>query len=106
MEAMGLRPLAPVPVRLLASGQKRRVALARVIAGGSALWLLDEPGVGLDAHSLTLLADAMRRHRAAGGGLLAATHMDLGLENARRSEERRVGKECVSTGRSRWSPFL
>ena len=83
MDAMDLLPLAPVPVRLLSSGQKRRVALARVIAGGSRLWLLDEPGVGLDAHSLTLLADAMRRHRAAGGGVFAATHMDIGLENAR-----------------------
>src|SRR3546814_19267605 len=104
MDAMSLMPLAPVPVRLLSSGQKRRVALARVIAGGSALWLLDEPGVGLDAHSLTLLADAMRRHRAAGGGLLAATHMALGLENERvlGSAARGVGEEWCSTCRTRW----
>src|SRR3546814_7261104 len=48
LRAMALEPLAPVPVRFLSSGQKRRAGLARVIAGRTRLWLLDEPGVGLD----------------------------------------------------------
>lgn len=81
--AMALAPLATVPVRFLSSGQKRRAGLARVIAGRTRLWLLDEPGVGLDTASLLLLATAIERHRAAGGAVVAATHMDLGLQDAR-----------------------
>ena len=43
------------------------------------IWLLDEPSVGLDTASCALLAEAMRRHMAAGGLLIASTHLDLGL---------------------------
>lgn len=82
LDDMGLRALSRVPARFLSSGQKRRAALARVIATGSALWLLDEPGVGLDSASLTLLAAAIARHRAAGGAVVAATHMDVGIRDA------------------------
>jgi len=83
MQAFALTQLAPAPVRYLSSGQRRRAGLARVVASGARLWLLDEPGVGLDDASLALLAAAMADHRAAGGAVLAATHMDLGLEAPR-----------------------
>ncbi|TVV70935.1 ABC transporter ATP-binding protein, partial [Sphingomonas solaris] len=59
-----------------------RATLARVIAGGAGVWLLDEPGNGLDTASLDLLATAMARHRAGGGIILAATHQPLGLGDA------------------------
>ena len=52
LSALGLMPLAGLPCRLLSSGQKRRVALARVMASGAQLWILDEPTVGLDAASI------------------------------------------------------
>ena len=83
LEAMALAPLAPVPVRLLSTGQRKRATLARVIAGRAALWLLDEPGNGLDTASLDRLATAMTTHRAAGGIVLTATHQPLGLDDAR-----------------------
>lgn len=83
LEAMGLAALADVPVRFLSSGQKRRAGIARVIAGDTRLWLLDEPGVGLDNASLNLLARAIARHRENGGVVVAATHMDLGLADTR-----------------------
>lgn len=79
LQAVALGDLEGVPARFLSSGQKRRAGLARVIASGAPLWLLDEPGVGLDAASLELLAGAIARHRAAGGAVVAATHMELGL---------------------------
>lgn len=82
LEAVGLDALAEVPVRLLSQGQKRRAGLARVIASRADLWLLDEPGVGLDVASLEMLAAACAAHRAAGGAVLAATHMALGLDGA------------------------
>jgi heme exporter protein A len=82
LAAMAIDGLADVPVRMLSTGQTKRAALARVIAGGAAIWLLDEPGNGLDAAALDRLAAAMAAHRAAGGIILAATHQPLGLDDA------------------------
>jgi heme exporter protein A len=77
MEAMGLERLAAVPVRMLSTGQRKRAALARVVASGAGLWLLDEPGNGLDAEGLDRLAAAVAKHRAGGGAVLAASHQPL-----------------------------
>jgi heme exporter protein A len=81
--AMGLEALIGVPVRMLSAGQRKRAALARVVASGAPLWLLDEPANGLDADGLARLAAAMAAHRAAGGAILAASHQALGLADAR-----------------------
>jgi heme exporter protein A len=70
-------------VRILSSGQRRRLALARIWQSAAPLWLLDEPSVGLDDASITLLARACAEHRAAGGLVIAATHVPLGLDDAR-----------------------
>jgi heme exporter protein A len=80
--AMGLDGLVEVPVRMLSTGQRKRAALARVIASGAPLWLLDEPGNGLDTDGLARLEAAMAAHRAAGGAILAATHQPLALPDA------------------------
>jgi heme exporter protein A len=82
MSAMGLSHLADVPVRLFSTGQRKRAVLARVIASGAPLWLLDEPGNGLDADGQDRLTAAMAAHRAGGGAILAATHQPLGLDDA------------------------
>ena len=79
---MGLAPLAEVPVRMLSTGQRKRAALARVVASGAPLWLLDEPANGLDADGLARLEAAMAAHRAAGGAILAASHQPLALAGA------------------------
>jgi heme exporter protein A len=84
MEAMGLAPLAEVPVRILSTGQRKRAALARVMASGADLWLLDEPANGLDADGQERLEAAMAAHRAGGGAILAATHQPLALPGATR----------------------
>jgi heme exporter protein A len=82
MTAMGLTGLARVPVRMLSTGQRKRATLARVVASGAPLWLLDEPANGLDAEGLERLAAALRAHRADGGAILAASHLPLGLDGA------------------------
>jgi heme exporter protein A len=82
MKQMGLSHLAPVPVRMLSTGQRKRAALVRVIASGAELWLLDEPANGLDAESAERLERACALHRSAGGVVLAASHQPLGLPNA------------------------
>lgn len=83
LDAMGIAGLAPVPVRMLSTGQRKRAALARVIAGRAAIWLLDEPGNGLDSAATARLAAAMAAHRADGGIVMVATHQPLDLPGAR-----------------------
>jgi heme exporter protein A len=77
MDAVGSRGLGPVPVRLLSSGQAKRAALARVVASGAPLWLLDEPLNALDQEGARRLTDIVERHRASGGAVLAASHQPL-----------------------------
>lgn len=83
LDALGLAALADLPARVLSSGQKRRLALARLALAPAPLWLLDEPSVGLDAASVERLAPLFAAHRAAGGVVLAATHLPLPLPDAR-----------------------
>ena len=83
IDAMGLAPLAGVPVRMLSTGQRKRAALARAIAAQAPLWLLDEPANGLDADGLARLETAMARHRAGGGAILAASHQPIALGGAK-----------------------
>lgn len=84
MEAMGLVPLAHMPVRMLSTGQRKRAVLARAISAGAQLWLLDEPSNGLDVEGQERLTAAMAEHRRNGGAILAASHLPLGLEDARK----------------------
>ena len=80
LDALNLGPLAAYPVALLSAGQKRRLALARLALVPRIIWLLDEPSVGLDDASQRLLVALMREHLKAGGLILAATHVPLGLD--------------------------
>lgn len=77
MQALGIAHLAEVTVRLLSSGQLKRAALARVVASGATLWLLDEPLNGLDADGVDRLNAILEAHRASGGAVLAASHQPL-----------------------------
>lgn len=83
LTAVSLDHLAQVPVRMLSTGQRKRATLARVVASRADIWLLDEPGNGLDTASLSALSDAIAEHRASGGLLLVASHQPLGIEGAR-----------------------
>ena len=68
----------------LSAGQRRRVSLARVKLTGRPVWLLDEPAAPLDAAGRNRLAAAVAAHRASGGIVVAATHLGLGWDGARR----------------------
>jgi heme exporter protein A len=80
LAAFSLNALADDPAALLSQGQKRRLALARLIIANRPIWLLDEPTVGLDAASLENLRDLIHRHLANSGAVIAATHADLGID--------------------------
>ena len=74
---------AAVPVRMLSTGQRKRSALARVLACNAPLWLLDEPANGLDADGLDCLAGIISAARAAGRAMLVASHQPIGLGDHR-----------------------
>jgi heme exporter protein A len=74
--------LAGTPARFLSSGQKRRSNLARLLASPRPLWLLDEPGVGLDSANRARLEECIMAHRATGGVCILATHGDVAVRDA------------------------
>ena len=77
LEAVGLSPLSDVPVRHLSAGQRKRASLARVLASGAPLWLLDEPLNGLDRDSAGQVEKLIEQHRASGGAVVVASHLPL-----------------------------
>jgi len=82
LDSMALGNIADVPVRMLSTGQAKRAALVRVIAGNADIWLLDEPSNGLDTDARARLEAAIAGHRAAGGIVIAATHQPLDMPDA------------------------
>jgi heme exporter protein A len=83
LEAMQLGALRDRRAAHLSAGQKRRLGLARLLVTGRPIWALDEPTVSLDAASVGLFAAAVRGHLAGGGAAVIASHIDLGLDEAR-----------------------
>ena len=80
LEAFDLSRIASYPAGLLSAGQKRRLALARIVLVPRVLWLLDEPTVGLDTSSLERFVKVMAKQLDNGGMIIAATHVPLGRE--------------------------
>lgn len=78
LDAVELAHTAHLPFRVLSTGQKQRVAFARLLLVQRPLWLLDEPTTGLDEKARTLMTELLRRHLASGGMIVAATHLPLG----------------------------
>lgn len=74
---LGLEPLLDLEVRKLSAGQKRRLALARLIAAPRPLWLLDEPLSPLDARWRAEAGVLMKAHVEGGGAVIAAVHDPL-----------------------------
>jgi len=74
LEYFGLGHLADIPARFLSAGQRRRLALSRLLTTRAPLWLLDEPGAALDQEANHCLREAIAQHRAYGGMLVLATH--------------------------------
>ncbi len=83
LDAYELTALADRPAGMLSAGQKRRLGLSRLLVTGRPVWILDEPTVSLDTHAVSMFARVVRDHLAEGGAALMATHIDLGLNEAR-----------------------
>jgi heme exporter protein A len=76
-ERLGLAPVLELEVRKLSAGQRRRLALARLLASPRRLWLLDEPLAPLDTAQRIVFGEVISEHAAGGGLVLAAVHDPL-----------------------------
>ncbi|MDZ5699395.1 heme ABC exporter ATP-binding protein CcmA [Chelativorans sp. M5D2P16] len=82
LETVGLSEIGHLPFGYLSTGQRRRAAIARLLATHRPVWLLDEPTAGLDRASEARFSELMQAHLQGGGMIVAATHLPLGLEGA------------------------
>lgn len=80
LKKMGLRGREDLPTRVLSQGQKRRVALARLLLSRSALWVLDEPFVALDVKAVGHLAGVIGDHLRRQGMVIYTTHQDVDIQ--------------------------
>jgi heme exporter protein A len=81
LERTGVAACADLPARVLSAGQRRRVAMARVLAMSASLWLLDEPFTNLDAAGTHLVSELLQSHMERGGLALVVAHHDLKLDS-------------------------
>ena len=79
LEKVGLSKRRTVPARSLSAGQKRRVSLARALASGAKLWVLDEPYTNLDVAGRELVDQMMEEHLQRGGLVLLVAHQAHGV---------------------------
>ena len=80
LQRTGVEDCADLPARVLSAGQRRRVAMARVLAMRASLWLLDEPFTNLDAAGSALMASVLRTHVEGGGSALVVAHHELTMD--------------------------
>ncbi len=83
LAAVGLDGLAHLPAVYLSAGQRRRLAIARLIAVERPIWLLDEPTSVLDVAAQAMLADLIRGHVGGRGLVVVASHGPIALNGAK-----------------------
>jgi heme exporter protein A len=88
LERVQISACAQLPARAMSAGQKRRLAIARVVLSKTVLWILDEPITNLDASGIALFESCITMHLDRGGMVLTAAHQLLlqGKPNVRTLE--------------------
>jgi heme exporter protein A len=77
LRRMGLSRREHLPVKVLSQGQRRRVALSRLLVGDARLWILDEPLTALDVGAVGLMQELIGEHLSKGGMAIFTTHQPL-----------------------------
>lgn len=77
LKTMGLAGREDLPAKVLSQGQRRRVALARLLTCETTLWILDEPLAALDVAAVRLIQHLLEQHLGRGGMVVITTHQDI-----------------------------
>ncbi len=80
LNRLGLNWLKRLPMRSLSAGQRRRVALARLLLSDAQLWIMDEPVANLDNEGRALVMALVSEHLAADGMVIMAAHQDVDVD--------------------------
>jgi len=80
LQKMGLGGREDLPTKVLSQGQKRRVALARLLLTDAPLWVLDEPFTALDVHAVDMLKDLIGSHVKSQGLVMLTTHQHVEID--------------------------
>ncbi|KPJ87876.1 MAG: heme ABC transporter ATP-binding protein [Gammaproteobacteria bacterium SG8_11] len=80
---MGLAGREDLPTKVLSAGQKRRVALARLLAHNAKLWILDEPFNALDVAAVDLLKNMIADHVRVDGMVILTTHQEVEIDTGK-----------------------
>ncbi|MEW6312911.1 MAG: cytochrome c biogenesis heme-transporting ATPase CcmA [Pseudomonadota bacterium] len=80
LKQLGLAGRELLPTKVLSQGQRRRVALARLLLCGATLWILDEPLTALDKAAVALMQALMSEHLHNGGMIIYTTHQDMDIK--------------------------
>lgn len=83
LRRMELTACAELPGKVLSQGQRRRLALARLLLGDSQLWILDEPFSALDVKSVEGIQTVLSEHLDNGGMVVLTTHQEVEITSRR-----------------------
>ena len=79
LKRIGLGGREILPVKVLSQGQKKRVALARLLVCNTTLWILDEPLSALDVSAIKLIKELLEQHLSQGGMVVMTTHQEIDI---------------------------
>ncbi len=79
LQHIGLGGREMLPVKVLSQGQKKRVALSRLLICNTPLWILDEPLAALDIHAIKLIKELLEGHLRQGGLVVMTTHQEIDI---------------------------
>lgn len=79
LDYLGIAAVRDFPTKLLSQGQRRRLALARLLLTPKPLWILDEPFTALDAPGCHIIETLLHKHLASGGAAILSSHQELRL---------------------------
>ena len=74
LETVRLSSRANVPSQNLSAGQRKRLALAKLLLSGKPIWIMDEPDAAMDEDGIALIDSLIGQHVERGGSVIIASH--------------------------------